>query len=106
MTVKLEKRDSCEWLSAQGSFGSVSFLTGRRGRAGCQNEDPQPEADVGMGSIVGDIPQSISHGARVQGGRGAIRLFFDFIPDAVEVAPGSYGIDEIVGGVGDPEGSD
>jgi hypothetical protein len=72
----------------------------------CKNEDPQPEADVGMGSIVGDIAQSIPHGAHVQGGRGAIRVLFDFIPDAVEVAAGSYVIDEIVGGVGDPEGSD
>ena len=69
-------------------------------------ENSQPESLVGVSSVVVDISKRITNGADVHSGGRSIGVFLDFIPHSVEISScGSVSI-VVVGGVGDPEGSD
>lgn len=58
-----------------------------------------------MSSVVVDKSERISHGADVHGGRGTVRVGFDFVPYTVEVASSCVVAVNVVSGIGDPEGS-
>ena len=68
-------------------------------------EDTETEPDVGVGHVAVDVSERISHGTDVHGCRGSIGVFLDLIPHAIEISSGCPIAVDIVGWVGDPEGS-
>lgn len=70
-----------------------------------QLEDPQTKPDIRMRHVIMRLSQGVAHRAHISSSRRSIGMRLDLIPKAIEVTTCRMVEPEVIGRVGDPEGS-
>jgi hypothetical protein len=88
-----------EWIGKTIVFGFLagSFTSGR-------NENTKTEIEIRMSLVVFESTQRETLGAYIRVSRRTIGMFFQFIPESVEITTGTSVSSNVVKWISDPEG--